>query len=180
AGNRKMESERSGLDDSAQGPGDWMMLRSKLGSLWFGLRRRPHVESSMTAEVSFHIEARAEDLVRNGLSREEALRQARLEFGSLEKYKEEIRGARGLCLVDELRADLRYGLRSLRRSPAFTMTAVISLALGIGGNTLIFTLIDSTFLQPLSYRDPGQLAVIWSAPVKNLEQIGTSSVSTYF
>src|SRR5215470_3481093 len=60
------------------------------------------------------------------------------------------------------------------------MAAVISLALGIGGNTLIFTLIDSTFLQPLSYRDPGQLAVIWSAPVKNLEQIGTSSVSTYF
>jgi len=157
-----------------------MMLLSKLRSLWFGVFRRPQVEHSMTDEVSFHIDARAADLIRTGVSREEAMRQARLEFGSLEKYKEEIRGARGLRLVDELRGDLRYGLRSLRRSPAFTMAAVISLAFGIGGNTLIFTLIDSTFLQPLSYRDPGQLAVIWSAPVKNLEQIGTSSVSTYF
>jgi len=157
-----------------------MMLLSKLRSLCFGLFRRPQVEHSMTDEVSFHIDARAADLIRTGVSREEAMRQARLEFGSLEKYKEEIRVARGLRLVDELRGDLRYGLRSLRRSPAFTMAAVISLAFGIGGNTLIFTLIDSTFLQPLSYRDPGQLAVIWSAPVKNLEQIGTSSVSTYF
>src|SRR4029079_7962554 len=103
-----------------------------------------------------------------------------LEFGGFEKYKEQIRGARGLRLIDELRADLRCGLRGFRRSPAFAIVATISLALGIGANTLIFSVLDSTFLRPLGYRDPNRLVVVWTVPVKNVEQIGTSSVSTYF
>jgi len=120
----------------------------------------------MNAELRFHIEARATDLVANGLERPDALRRARLEFGAVEKYKEEIRGARGLRLIDELRADLLYGLRSFRRSPAFAIVATVSLALGIGANTLIFSVLDSTFLRPLGYRDPSQLAVIWTAADK--------------
>jgi putative ABC transport system permease protein len=134
----------------------------------------------MADEIGFHIEARAADLAARGVDPDEAFRRARLEFGGIEKYKEEVRRARGLGLLDELRQDFVYGVRSLRRSKAFTIAAAISLALGIGANTLIFSLIDSTFLRPLRYQDPGRLAVIWSTAAKDTKQTSTSSVSTYF
>src|SRR5262245_48687447 len=119
------------------------MVSAKLRSLLAGLFRRSRVESEMANELRFHIEARAADLVSRGMNADQALRRARIEFGSVEKYKDEIRSARGLRFLDELRGDLLYGVRSLRRNPGFTMAAVISLALGIGANTLIFTLLDS-------------------------------------
>src|SRR5947209_19110823 len=125
------------------------MLWSRIRSLGIGLFRRSRVESDMAAELQFHIEARANDLAAGGLGYEEARRRARLEFGSAEKYKEEIRRARGLRLLDELRADFIYGVRSLRRAPGFTLVAVVSLALGIGANSLIFSVLDSTLLKPL-------------------------------
>src|SRR5262245_37964973 len=134
----------------------------------------------MATELQFHIEARAADLAARGIDANEAWRRARAEFGSVEKYREEIRGARGLRMIDELRADLRYGWRSLWRSPAFTAVATISLALGIGANTLIFSLLDSTFLRPLRCRDANLLAVIWTVPSKSPDQTGTSSVDSYF
>src|SRR5262245_28167641 len=125
------------------------MPLARLRSLIDGLFRRSSVEADMATELRFHIESRAADLVARGFDADEAWRRARAEFGSMEKYREEIRGERGLRLIDELRADLLYGWRSLWRSPAFTAVATISLALGIGANTLIFSLIDSTFLRPL-------------------------------
>src|SRR6185295_10257752 len=95
----------------------WARLWSWLG----GLVRRGRVEEDMAEELKFHLEARAEDWERRGLPPEEAARRARLEFGGLEGYKERCREARGLRLVDELRADLLYGLRQLRRAPTFTI-----------------------------------------------------------
>src|SRR5258708_36050654 len=108
------------------------MTPAKLRSWILGLFGRRRVEQEMSQEIRFHIEARAGDLLAQGLGRDEARRQARLEFGSVEKYEEEMRGSRGLGLWDELRGDLLYGLRSLRRNRSFTAVATISFALGIG------------------------------------------------
>src|SRR6266536_3220626 len=96
------------------------MKIAELRSLIAGLFGRRRVESEMSQEIRFHMESRAADLLAKGIDPGEARRQARLEFGSIEKYKEEMRGSRGLGLWDELRGDLLYGLRSLRRNRSFT------------------------------------------------------------
>jgi putative ABC transport system permease protein len=156
------------------------VIRAAIRSLIVGLFRRDRVEHDFADEVEFHLDARARDLIRRGLSPAEARRRARLEFGSVERYKEDVRRARGLRTVDELRSDLLYGWRSLRRSPGFTLVAAVSLALGIGANTLVFSLLDSTLLRPLDLPDPDRLVAIWTAPAANPDQLGTSSIPRYF
>ena len=126
------------------------------------LLRRSRMESEMDAELRFHIEAFAEDLVRNGVPREEALRRARIEFGGIERAKEECRDARGVKLIDSLVQDLRFGVRVLRKSPGFTTAAVLTIALGIGANAAIFGLVDSAFLHALPFRDMERLMNVWT------------------
>src|SRR6187549_2490647 len=153
----------------------WATLRSLVA----GLLRRQHVEADMAAEIEFHIETRARDLVARGMSPEAARRTARIEFGSVEHYKEEVRGARGLRFFDEAAADLLGGIRALRRAPGFTLAAGLSLALGIGANTLVFSLLDSTVLEPIALPNPDRLGAIWTVPAERLEQLGTSSITRY-
>src|SRR5213083_221453 len=101
------------------------MLWRRVRMLIVSLVRRSRIESEMSDEIQFHIEARTADLMkRNDYSRSEALRKARLEFGSTEKHKEDGRQARGLKWFDEFRSDLRYAFRSLGRYPAFTFAAI--------------------------------------------------------
>src|SRR5213082_1754161 len=139
-----------------------MRMRSRVRSWLRSMLRRSRMESEMDAELRFHIEAFAEDLVRNGVPREEALRRARIEFGGVERAKEECREARGVNLLDSLVQDLRFGVRVLRKSPGFTTAAVLTIALGIGANAAIFGLVDSAFLHALPFRDMERLVNVWT------------------
>ena len=119
--------------------------------------RRADFEREMQDEMRIHVELYQADLRRRGVPEEEARRRAFAEFGSVDARKEECRDAVGLRLVDELRGDVSYAFRLLRRSPAFTLVALLSLGLGIGANTAIFSLIDTVLVKTLPVDDPQRL-----------------------
>ena len=142
-----------------------MRFLSSIRALLSSAFRRVQTEREMEEELHAHLQCRADDLERSGLSRAEAERQARIEFGGYERYKEECRDALGSRLLGEFITDVRYGLRQLRRSPGFTAIAVLILALGIGANTSVFSLIEAILLRTLPVSHPEELVLVrWESP----------------
>src|SRR5215208_2527556 len=132
-------------------------LLARMRSLWQGLRGGAALYEEMNEEFRLHMELRTEDLIRSGLSPAEAARRARIEFGSPERYREEARESRGLPWLEDLLRDVRHGLRALRRAPIFASVVILTLALGIGANTAIFSIVNGVLLRPLAYPRPAQL-----------------------
>jgi predicted permease len=142
--------------------------------------KRSHLETFMEAEVRFHIESYAEDLVRSGLPQQEAVRRARLAFGGVESHKDAIRESLGLRWWDDLSADLRYEARRLRKSPGFLLTAVLVLAIGIGVNVTAFSAFNMIVLKWLPVRDPDSLVRLQRRSPENIEgQVPYPSVLFY-
>jgi predicted permease len=129
----------------------------RLGGLFHKGRRDREMAEEIESNLQFHIE----DNLRAGMSPEEARREAILKFGGVESAKEAYRDRRGLPMLEDLAQDTRYALRMLRTHKGFSLAAVITIALGIGANTAMFSFLDAAILKPLGYRDPERLVMIW-------------------
>jgi predicted permease len=115
------------------------------------------LDRELNEEMQLHLAMEAEDLARTGVSPDEAARRARIAFGGVERHKEETRDARGIRAIEDRCRDLAYIVRSLRRTPVFTLAVILSLALGIGANSTMFTIISAVLLRPLPYAHADEL-----------------------
>jgi hypothetical protein len=140
-------------------PSTWLAeLRGRTRALF----RRGALERDLADEIRLHLEMETEANIRRGMTPDEARRAARIAFGGVERVREEHRDARGTRLLDDALADLRYGVRWLARSPGFTLPAILTLALGVGGATAVVCVVDGVLLRPLPYPEPDRLAVVRS------------------
>jgi predicted permease len=146
----------------------------------FGSLNQRRSEREMAAEIESHLELHIDDNVRAGMTPEQARREALLKLGGVEATKERYRDRKGLPWLAHLGQDVRYGARQLRRNPGFTIVAALSLALGIGANTAIFTLFDQVLLRLLPLKNPQELVQIQWRGERNAASIGGATVSYPF
>src|SRR5215475_2521246 len=151
-----------------------MPILPRLSSLWRNLFHKARKEQELTEEIDAYLEMLIEQKVKEGLDPEEARRTALIELGGKEQVKEKVRETRAGHLIETLWRDLRYGLQALRRDPGFTSVAVLSLALGIGANTAIFSLMDAVLLKMLPVKNPEQLVFLERGEKKRGEASGLS------
>jgi len=137
------------------------MFWTRIRSLVRRLRNRSQVEHELDEEIRSYVEQAAHDKMERGMSREEARREALVEFGGTEQVKELMRQSRVGGWLDTLCRDVQYALRVLRKNPSFTLLAVLTTALGIGAATATFSVVDMVLLRPLPYQEAGRLIQIW-------------------
>ncbi len=126
------------------------------------LFRRRKVEEELSEELEYHIEQKTEQYIAQGMDAEQARRTALRDMDGLERHKEECRDMRHVNFIEDLLKDLRFGLRQLRRNPGFTAVAIITLALGIGANTAIFSVVNAALLEPLLFPHSERLVRLWN------------------
>jgi predicted permease len=156
-----------------------MPLLSRLASLRRNLFTRPRVERDLDEELRTYVDELTEEKRRTGMSATEARRAARIESGGIEQVKEEVRQIRTGQVLEDLLQDLQYGLRSLRKNPGFTVVALMALALGIGANTAMFSVIYGMLFRPLPYADADRVAVVYMRYFPRDFAFGTLCVRDY-
>ncbi|MGQ0735808.1 MAG: permease prefix domain 1-containing protein, partial [Acidobacteriota bacterium] len=138
------------------------------------------MDRELNTEVGFHIEMETQKNIRQGMTPDEARTLALRNFGPMDKHKEEARDARGVSWLEELVADVRYGGRTLVKNPGFAVLAVLTIGLGIGSNTAIFSVINGVLLKPLPYENGHRLVLVQqAAPLANQPNIGVSIKELY-
>src|SRR5262245_10922409 len=144
------------------------------------LMRRGRLEREMEDEMRFHLEMQIEQNLVSGMSAEEARYAARRQFGNETWLKEVSREMWSLNSIETLMQDLRYGARMLLKNPGFTLVAIITLSLGIGANTTIFSLINSLLLKPIPFPQADRLALVWQLQVSNPESRNIVSAPNFW
>ena len=129
-------------------------------------------ERELAEELRFHTDMDAELLRRSGLSAGEARRQSALLLGGVERVKEDVRDARGTRLFHDAGRDFGFAVRTLLRNPGFALVAILTLAVGIGGTTAVYSAVDAVLLQPLPYQQPGQLVRVYYSEARRREERG--------
>src|SRR6266542_1701343 len=148
----------------------WRKVQSRLQALF----RKQDLDAQMDAEMRSHIEMQTQENLNAGMNPEEARYAALRQFGWVESSKETCRERRGVNWVEHLVHDFRYGLRMLRKNPGSTLMAVLILALGIGGNTAVFSVVDKAILNPIPGKDSDKLITLQEVEVARLGQMSVS------
>ena len=156
------------------------MFMNRLARRLRALLRPGAVESEMSDEVRLHFDMAVADGMRRGLSAEDARRDARLRFGGVRQVEESYRDARGTRIVEDLLLDIRYGMRSLRKAPGFTLVVITTLTLGIGANTAIFSVVRGVLLRELPYADASRLVMVWETDRTSGTDSEAASIPDYF
>ena len=152
---------------------NWLRRRMRV------LLGKEKVEQELDEELRYHLDKDIERNIARGLHREEARRQALVGFGGIEQIKEQSRDALGIRVFEELSQDIRYAVRRLRKTPELTAITVLTLGLGIGATTAIFSVVNTVLLHPLPYNHPDRLVLIWSNNVKRGDGQGPVSAADF-